>query len=454
MFRTLEKALESEALTCQVNIEQHPDRVTCTPKQLVESKRAAILESLKCGALAYLDLQKFATEYSELVPSYEDAVSYFQNIKEVDIIDAFAVSKPWVSQIEQESQRILEQEGCTLDVTEYIGSRLPPNLIEPTVAKIKNSVISASAQRSEQEKIVRVGHLILSEARRNDALDELAMYAKADADTQWQALRNDPNRTEDIKFSRDRIRDVVPKAGLVQRLLTDEKSVERLLDDTFWTAISGLEATNESDFAVYWTDRVVARFHVYRTGVSHVGDQKLHDQLAEVLASYVHKEVVPETIAKARAQGLMLSRKTRKNVARLSSILDSTKTIDIPGIAAALEKFSKKQGITAPADASLGAAKQSMVHDMLRRLQKQKASDGPVLFLMLVIILFAKHYDGVVYATGKFAPKLLKHLKGNMEPEQYEKVERWKEAAKASSLTAEHRADMVKMAEAKAVVQE
>jgi hypothetical protein len=76
-----------------------------------------------------------------------------------------------------------------------------------------------------------------------------------------------------------------------------------------------------------------------------------------------------------------------------------------------------------------------------------------VLFLMLVIVLFAKHHDGVVYATGKFAPKLLKELKGKMESEQYGQVEKWKEAAKTSSLTAEDRADMVKMAEAKVVIE-
>ncbi|KAF7565011.1 hypothetical protein PtrSN002B_002894 [Pyrenophora tritici-repentis] len=89
-----------------------------------------------------------------------------------------------------------------------------------------------------------------------------------------------------------------------------------------------------------------------------------------------------------------------------------------------------------------------MVEDMLRRLQKQKASDGPVLFLTLVVVLFARQYDGVVYATGKFAPKLLKQLKGTLDKVQYEKVEAWKEAAKTNALTPEDRAEMVKMAEA------
>jgi hypothetical protein len=87
-----------------------------------------------------------------------------------------------------------------------------------------------------------------------------------------------------------------------------------------------------------------------------------------------------------------------------------------------------------------------MLADMLRRLQKQKASDGPVLFLTLVSVLYAKQNDGVVYATGKFAPKLLKLLKGTLGDEQFGKVEAWKEAAKSNSLSAEDRKGMAEMA--------
>ncbi|EUC30747.1 hypothetical protein COCCADRAFT_7262 [Bipolaris zeicola 26-R-13] len=452
IFRTLEKALESENLTSQVTIEQDPNRVVCTPKQLVESKRNATVEELKSGTLECLDLKQFAAEYSELVPTYEDAVSYFKDIEEVDVLDSFAVSKPWIAQIEQNSIRILAQEGSTLDVAQLIGPCLPAAIIDPIVAKVKDSVVNAFSERPQEERIVRVGHLILTEARRTCALDELSEYAKADAESQWQLLRADPTRTDDIKFNRDRVRASIPKLCLIQRFLADEKPVEKLLEETFLQTLTSLETPNEADFATYWTDRILARFQVYRTGLGHISDQKLHDQLADLLATYAHKDLIPDTIAKARAQGLVLSRKTRKNIARFSGILDTAKTMDISGITSALEKFAKKQGIPAPSEASLEVAKQSMLDDMLRRLQKQKASDGPVLFLMLVIVLFARHYDGVVYATGKFAPKLLKLLKGKMGEEQYGQVEKWKEAAKTSSLSVEDRAEMVKMAEAKDIV--
>ncbi|EMD90106.1 hypothetical protein COCHEDRAFT_1204717 [Bipolaris maydis C5] len=454
IFRTLEKALDSESLTSQVTIEQDPNRVICTPKKLVESKRNATVEELKSGTLEYLDLRQFAADYSELIPTFEDAVSYFQNIEEVDVLDSFAVSKRWIARLEQDSVRILVQEGSTLDVTQLIGPGLPATIMDPIVAKVKDSVVDAFSQRPQEERIVRVGHLILTGARRTCALDELSSYAKADVESQWQLLHADPTRTDDIKFSRDRIRASIPKLCLVQRFLADEKPVEKLLEETFLQTLASLETPNEADFATYWTDRILARFQVYKTGLSHVADQKLHDQLADLLASYAHKDLIPDTIAKARAQGLVLSRKTRKNIARLSSILDTAKTMDISAITSALDKFAKKQGISAPAPASLENAKQSMVDDMLRRLQKQKASDGPVLFLMLVIVLFARHYNGVVYATGKFAPKLLKLLKGKMGEEQYEQVEKWKEAAKASSLSAEDQAEMVKMAKTKDVIVE
>lgn len=444
--RTLDEALQSEDLASQVTVEEGSNHVTCTPKQLVASRRHATVEGLKRGELPYLDLRKFSAEYVELVPTYDDAVSYFQKIDEVNIVDAFAVSKPWTTQIEQDCMHVVEQQG-TLDVAQVIGSRLPPEILDRVVAQTKDSVVSAFVQRPLEERITRVAHLLLTETQRNRALDELAGYAKADAETQWQALQNDPTRTEDIKFSRDRVRDLVPATNLVQRLLVDEKAVERTLDEHFWQAISALEAPNEAAFAVFWTDRVVARLQTYQAGLAHVADEKLRAQLAELLAAYAHKDLVPDAMAKARAQGLVLSRKTRKNMGRLSSILDAAKTMDVPALTSALDKFAKKQGIAAPTEASLAAAKQSMLDDMLRRLQKQKAMDGPVLFLMLVIVLFARRYDGVVYATGKFAPRLLKQLKSDMSDEQYQTVEKWKEAAKTSSLTAEDRADMAKMAE-------
>jgi len=447
--RTVNQVLEAESLASQFNIQECSENISCTPKQLIESKREATLNRLQSGALAYLDLQNFASEFPDSFPSYKDAVSHFQDLPGISVIDAFAVSQPWIAQIQQDCVRILEQEGSTLDVTEVIGSRLPSSIVETIASKSKDAIISTLSEKPKGQRIIRVGHLILTETRRDGALDELATYAALDAQSQWQALLNDANNSApEPKYSRDRIRDLIPESGIVQRLLVATKATDKALEETFYNTVAPLETASEEDFAAYWSDRVLARYAMYSAGLTGVSDAKVHDQLAQLLATYTAKELMPDTLAKARAQRLVQSRKTRKNVARLSSILESEKNMDVAGVTAALDKFNKKQGIQGPSETMLAAAKQAMVHDMLRRLQRQKADDGPVLFLTLVVVLFAKQHDGVVYATGKFAPKLLKQLKGTLEKEHYERLEVWKEAAKTNTLSAEDRADMVSMAEA------
>lgn len=92
-----------------------------------------------------------------------------------------------------------------------------------------------------------------------------------------------------------------------------------------------------------------------------------------------------------------------------------------------------------------------MLTDMQRKLSKppqpsgKKTSDAPVLFLTLVIMLHARLGDGVVYATGKFAPRLLKGLKGRVGEGEYEKLEGWKEGAKGGGLSVGDREGMREM---------
>lgn len=229
--------------------------------------------------------------------------------------------------------------------------------------------------------------------------------------------------------------------------LIKERALEREFDEAFSARISELEKQNEVEFADFWTDRVVTRVLIYSEGLATVEDTKLQDQLSELLALYIQKDLVPDALSKATSQGLVASRKTRKNAHKLESVLRAGRS-DVSALTTSLDKFNKKQSIDAPASSALGSSKSTMLGDMARRMQKQRKSDGPLLFLTLVVFLFAKHNAGVVYATGKFAPKLLRHLKPLLETEQYAQLEAWKEAARAGTLSAEDRDGMKKMVEA------
>ena len=292
----------------------------------------------------------------------------------------------------------------------------------------------------------RVGDFILNASGYIHERTALLKLAKLDAASQWQQLKE--NSKTDIKFSLTNVTSQFPKHRIFWPELVRERAIERALEDAFSTEISGLERQNEADFAEYWTDRVATRTAIYTEGLTAIEDQKLQGQLSELLTQYLHKDLVPDAISKATSQGLLLSRKTRKNVQKLESALSANSSIDVPALTSSLEKFSKKQLIEWPAPSALNKAKTTMLNDMARRMQKQKKSDGPLLFLTLIVFLLATHNAGVIYATGKFAPKLLKHLKTVLDAEQYVQLETWKEAAKAGTLDARDREAMKTMAEA------
>lgn len=267
---------------------------------------------------------------------------------------------------------------------------------------------------------------------------------EADAGLQWQQLQENPENN--VRFSVMNITALIKEDQHVVHALVKEKGTEKAVEEHFWATVSQREADNEADFSEFWRERVQSRCQIYVDGLAAVDDEKLRNQLSEILAMYAKKELIPETIAKARSQGLVLSRRSRKNLVA-KDLLDM-EDADLAGVLAALKKLNKKQGMEPLDSEQTQEAKEVMINDMIRRMQKQKKSDGPVLFLTLVLILFAKRHGSVLYATGKFAPRLLKLLKPALPAEQFEQIEKWKEAAKTSSLTAEDRAAMKLMAEA------
>ena len=299
--------------------------------------------------------------------------------------------------------------------------------------------------RTLSPSIHRAGESLLSEDSYSRHRGILLDLAKADAASQWHRIQEAP-RT-DARFSlSSTFYQLLDDNPILQNLIK-ERALERAIDDAFSAKISELEKQNEVDFANFWIDRVSTRVAIYSEGLTKVEDHKLQDQLSDLLAQYVQNDLVPDAVSKAASQGLLLSRRTRKNVQRIESALDSH-SMDVSALASSLDKFNKKQSIDTPDDLALQSSKSTMLGDMARRMQKQRKSDGPLLFLTLVVFLFAKYNAGVVYATGKYAPKLLKQLKPVLDAEQYSQLEAWKEAARAGSLSADDRAGMKKMVEA------
>jgi hypothetical protein len=427
----------------EVFIRELPTAIRCQSKRLRENNSKAWMSRLLSGEAPYFDLQSALKESPEIYDSIEDVRSAFVVQPELEVFDTFAISEPWTKQYVHKSLQDLHHTGI-INIAKQLREKFPASLHDHVVRRVEKLLVAAIKEKSAFN-IQCIGGFILTEEQYSIVKEALLEHAKESAVLQWQQLKDSPEA--EIKFDISIITRMVTDDRPLLVELIRERSVERAAEEKYWSEIGEQETQNEIEFAAFWSDRVVSRTTVYNKGLAAIEDAKLKDQLSDLLAMYIQKELIPDAISKARSQALVRSRKTRKNIQKLETTLGASET-EINAIVSTIEKFNKKQLVNPADPATIEDTKKAMMQDMLRRLQKQqKASDGPVLFLTLVILLTAKHCSGVVYATGKFAPKLMKQLKVSLKQEQYEQLEQWKEAAKAGGLGAEDRENMRKMAE-------
>ncbi|KAJ4988946.1 hypothetical protein SVAN01_05570 [Stagonosporopsis vannaccii] len=436
--RMLDSLVKDPEFEGAFHIQELPNGVRCTPVQLMRQVHDAVIENLKSGKTAYIDLNAFQRDNQATYSSIDEARAFLEGTEGVELVDTFALSDAWMSKFSRDCVSSMARDG-DVDFGQPVIASFPDSIYAIVLEKVEHMI------RSLSPSVHRAGESLLSEDSYSRHRGILLDLAKADASSQWHRLEEDP-RTDTKYLLSNTFYQILEDNPVLQNLVK-ERTLERAIDDAFSARISELEKQNETQFADFWTDRVVTRVTIYSEGLDTVEDQKLQDQLSDLLAHHIHTDLVPDAVSKATSQGLILSRKTRKNVQRLESALKSGNTA-VTALTASLDKFNKKQSIDAPESSILESSKATMLGDMARRMQKQRKSDGPLLFLTLIVFLFAKHYAGIVYATGKFAPKLLKQLKAVLDVEQYAQLEAWKEAARSSSLSAEDRDGMKRMVEA------
>ncbi|KAH7079373.1 hypothetical protein BKA63DRAFT_265568 [Paraphoma chrysanthemicola] len=462
----LQRLVESRQLGDEVFVLELPEWIRVQSWHFRANNIQAWAMRLLSGELAYIDLEVLLSCWrSILYDSIDGVLSDFRTLEGVEVVETFAFSERWISKlVDQKVRSIHYKDVGAVDVAKDLGEKIqhgensafapggyghphrifPERLYGNVVRMVEQSIEAALAEKPFSQ-YHRFGTIVLTDEQHVKEREGLIESAKQGAAAQWEQLKE--KHEHELKFTVSSAPDASDISTSVQEALLKEKPTQKACDDKFWSTIAEFEAQNESAFATFWTDRVISRAHTYNAGLPAITDQKLHDQLAELLATYIQKELIPESISKARSQGLGLSRRTKKNMSKLESTLPTAK--DLPSLLSTIDKFTTKQTISTPSPDQVSDYKSSMLQDLRRRMAKhQKSSDGPVLFLTLVVILFAKHNDGIVYATGKYAPKVLKLLKGKMEADEYEKVEKWKEGAKTGTLSGEDREGMRSMAEA------
>ena len=306
-------------------------------------------------------------------------------------------------------------------------------------------------QQQQQQQLHHALPYLLTHTRYTTDLTHLLALATSNATQQWTTLSTAPS-SKDPKYTLPP--SLLPASTSTPTLaaLLTTPQIRTTLDQTFISQISALEAQNEAAFSTFWLQRVTLRLTLHNRAIAALTDEKLKTQLSDALASYAAQDLIPSAVAKARARGLVRSRRTRKNVARLEAAVAKVKASSgaadgnsasgqSTSVVGALDRFAEKQGVRLrPADdddgdgdnannandedvlsASLHSTKSHLVSTLGTRMQRTE--DGATLFLLLIVVLLARFSDGVVYATGRFAPRLMKAVKSDVGDEVWASLE-------------------------------
>ncbi|KAK8176335.1 hypothetical protein BC567DRAFT_249520 [Phyllosticta citribraziliensis] len=344
-------------------------------------------------------------------------------------------------------EQILQAKVTQLRETKIINSSEPFNELSPNAnreATMNLNTRVLETVRDDDEHTMAEGifpYLIrnsLYMSIRNDVIDAAVQHARD--------LYSNPNPTTDdlavnipsiLQPTADRLSLSQPLFHILLRC-----GLESTAKAAFASTITTLDVETDKTFAIFWHERLVSRVAVYLAGASSVSDEKLRSQLQDVLRDYITKELVPDVVARAAAKNLIRSAKAKRQVGKLQALLQ-TQAKDLEAALSSLHKFGAKFGIAPTDAAALSARKDALVAELARGAAKDR--DAPRLFLTCVVLLRARRSEGVVYATGKLAPKLLKLLKGALEAGVYERLEGFKDMVKQGALGEAERVELRKL---------
>ena len=235
---------------------------------------------------------------------------------------------------------------------------------------------------------------------------------------------------------------------LIAALLTNEIQTEA-------TAAYSTELRRQHDkrrqaFARYWQIKVLARFELYERGLANLEEERLQKDLSNLTVEYLIDLVISEAFKKAEThdwiQGKAMIRHVDNLDHKLNDIKNNISSVENPlqDFKAALSAFNGGSNIDWPIEEDIQSLKHSQMEELAESMGRDE--DSARLFLKLVLVLLSKHQPGTIYATGRFAPKLMKQFASSLDASDYEWLKKTRDAVRTGTLTAEDKAKMRNLA--------
>ncbi|GME27880.1 Purine biosynthesis protein purh [Neofusicoccum parvum] len=432
--------------------------VDFTPKSCLERQRKEMLEGLVDGTVPSCSLQWLVDLMPEQYPDLSSAERYIHanHPEEVLIFFDTAVSKMWHDNATEALLQNLKDESL-VNVSDPFQD-LSADAARSAAAKAHADILATvrEGESGQGGEWVTISEGLFPYLIRVDLFNTIQ-------DTFTARIRDHANHlwTQSSTLPESELTLDVPAvlapaatslslpAPLLPILL--RCSCDGGARSTFNATLTQLETDADAALAAFWRDRVALRFELYAAAAAGVPDAKLRAALLDdLLPHYVALDLVPDAVQRAEAKGLVRSARAKRNVRKLVAALQERRPQGAGGadaVRASLAKFAGKLDVASLGEAEREERKEGFVRDMVRGMRKD--ADAPRLFLTLVVVLWARRAEGVVYATGKYAPKILKLLKGDsggLEEEVLARLETLKEMVKAGGVGGGEKEEMRKMA--------
>ncbi|KAF2675317.1 hypothetical protein BT63DRAFT_34350 [Microthyrium microscopicum] len=431
----LQPVVEKESIHGTFSIQRND--LHFVPDSYTEQMRSQLLERVASGDDSYLELSKSPGQNQ--ATSNGSTISSGQDDPRISIVSGYAVSN-----------KFLDSKVAFIRSSSSEGAvAIPPVLAELPEA-LRPDVLDLLKVRLTQQEGDQVSVLedYAVNCQWTARIEVEAIKLASDlADQTWEQDTQLKPKTSALKT---RLRDLV-----VAKLISDPKLVDTIwkqtppslssaMQEAFATRLESLETDCDEQFVALWTSRVVDKSRIYVQGLDSLKDEALKTQLEDVLRSHIATELLPGVIARAKKKHLIRSTQLKLS-SRLPKLHAAKEESDsLRGLLDVLETFNRKIGIPDFTETELQEKKKAQIQDMVRVIQKDQ--DPPRLFLSTIIVLQASSHEGVLYALGKSAPKLLKQLKPSITEETAARLELLKDAVKAGKVTTKMKDEMREIA--------
>ncbi|KAF3912656.1 hypothetical protein ABW21_db0201936 [Orbilia brochopaga] len=360
-------------------------------------------------------------DHNSLRAAYIDDMDGFfaARLPGITALPAHYVSPDWLEKVELAETQSLDEHGFA-DIKEHAQGMSPQD----------HACIQDLLKRKQTRKLLIHGGCLVTQDFLNGLLSEGVTYAIKEAERAWATA---VDTTVPVSLSsplpwRELLNvftvshDKVPQSALesiaqTAASKTSARYVERV--NELRDAANGASKAN-------FMDRVYARFQINMAAVTEIQDAGLQEKLAQDLLTHYHKLILdglPRLLDRVADSAGRRRNERLEDAAR--SIAETCAPAEPAGWLNALRSLQTElQGVAQiigadePSDEILEAKKSEMQAELKASLAK--TTDASLMMLVVLILLHSENGAGVLRASGKYAPKLLKTLRPKVTETDFE----------------------------------